>query len=121
MTTATLHTTKRPPLWLFCVLAAALVIPPVVSSTHILDNPHAEAAQIRQCARDPLNLLQIWLNHSGERLNCLIDLGGGKVGDYVLQPCKRGVLEVTAYIIGAGSLREAVEVLIAKGCARVYP
>jgi hypothetical protein len=30
-------------------------------------------------------------------------------------------LEVTAYIIGAGSLREAVEVLIAKGCARVYP
>lgn len=97
----------------------ALAIPQVINSAHA--GLHSEAEIIRQCAADPANLQQIWLNRSGERLNCVIRLPDGRVADYVLQPCKRGVLEITAYIAGNGSLTELVSILASKGCTMVWP
>jgi len=83
---------------------------------------HTEADKIRECFQDPANIKQIWLNSSGERLNCLVDIGNGKVGDLVLQWCKRaGWMEITSYVIGDGTLTEAIRVLRAKICTQVYP
>jgi hypothetical protein len=100
----------------------ALAIPATtrVLHTHV----HEEASMIRQCAEAPENLMQVWLNSSGQRLNCLIDLGGGIVGDLVMQWCKRNGgewMEITAYIIGDGSLIEAIRTMKAKACTKVYP
>jgi hypothetical protein len=114
------HPTPAPFLVLSIVVLAVLAIPTLVQTVHT--SLHTEADQIRQCAEDPTNLNQVWLNSSGERLNCIIDLSGNKVGDYVIQFCRRsGWIEVTAYIIGDGSLARAISVLRAKGCQQVYP
>lgn len=84
-------------------------------------NGHTEADDIR-CSD---NVLAVFTNKSCERFNVLKQLEDGRVGDHVLQPCKRyglkTVLEITAYVIGGGSLDEAIAVLTAKGCTQVWP
>ena len=82
---------------------------------------HDEADAIR-CSND---VLAVFLNKSCERYNVLKQLDDGRVGDQVVQPCKRFgfkmVLEITSYVIGGGTLEEAVAVLTAKGCTQVWP
>src|SRR5512146_2049149 len=110
---------KPPPAWIFLVLAAALALPMVAASLH--GDAHAEAEAIRQCFRDN-GVIQIWSNSSGERLNCLVQLPDGRIGDRVIQFCKKsGWIEITSYIIGDGSLAETIRVLRAKACQQVYP
>jgi hypothetical protein len=98
---------------------ALLAIPALILSTHAA--LHDETALIRQCAQDPKNLLQVWINSTGQRLNCIVRLPDGRVGDQVIQNCKRGVMEITDYILGGGSLDEAIIILTAKNCVRVWP
>jgi hypothetical protein len=106
-------------LLLMGLMLVALTIPAVTTSTHAA--LHTEADMIRQCFRDG-RIQQIWINSSGERLNCLVDLGDGRVGNEVLQFCRRaGWIEITSYIIGDATLAEAVRVLKAKGCQLIYP
>lgn len=82
---------------------------------------HTEADDIR-CSN---NVLAVFVNKSCERFNVLKELPDGRVGDHVLQPCKRFglkmVMEVTAYVINGGTLEEAIAVLTAKGCTQVWP
>jgi hypothetical protein len=86
----------------------------VITSEHA--SLHPEANVIRECSKDPSKWQQIWINKSLERFNCLIQLPDGTTGNYVLQPCKRGILEITAYIIAGGKLEDWNMVLTAKGC-----
>ena len=82
---------------------------------------HDEADAIR-CSND---VLAVFLNKSCERYNVLKQLDDGRVGDQVVQPCKRFgfkmVLEITSYVIGGGTLDEAIDVMKAKGCTQVWP
>jgi len=82
---------------------------------------HCEADDIRNSTK----VLGVFLNNSGCRYNVLKELPDGRVGDQVVQPCKRFgfkmVLEVTAYVIGGGTLDEAISVMKAKGCTQVWP
>ena len=82
---------------------------------------HAEADAIR-CSN---NVRAVFLNSSGCRFNVLKEMPDGRIGDQVVQPCKRlgfkMVMEVTAYVIGGGSLDEAISVMKAKGCTQVWP
>lgn len=82
---------------------------------------HTEADDIR-CSN---SVLAVFANKSCERFNVIKQLDDGRVGDQVVQPCKRFglkmVMEVTAYVIGGGSLKEAIDVLTAKGCTQVWP
>ena len=82
---------------------------------------HAEAAKIIQCL-EPKNIRQVWINSSGERLNCLVDTGDGKIGDAVIQwSCKRAKwIGITAYQVGDGELGQAMDVLLAKACSMVW-
>jgi hypothetical protein len=96
-------------------LVSVLQVPPVIPSAHA--SLHSEADDIRKCG----NILQIWTNKSCERFNILKRLDDGRVGDQVVQPCKRGLLEITAYIISGGTLEEADAILAAKGCVQVWP
>lgn len=110
------RTTPRFPwLLLFALALAAVVIPPIIRADHA--DLHTEAEDIRCSNR----VLAIFLNKSCERLNVLKELSDGRVGDHVVQPCKRGILEVTAYVIGGGTLDEAIAALLAKGCVQIYP
>ena len=83
---------------------------------------HSEALMIRECAQEPSNLLEIWVNSSGERLNCLIMTPEG-VADYILQfSCRRMVwLEISAFVFKQPTLGEVIRVLRAKGCEPVWP
>ena len=105
------------------LLLITLTIPQVIPNAIPGHAEHDEAAVIRQCAQDPANLLQVWINSSGERLNCLIRLPDGRIGTETIQYSCRKLqwLEVTSYIIGQGELAEAVGVLRAKACTQVYP
>jgi len=82
---------------------------------------HTEADAIR-CSNE---VQAVFVNKSCERYNVLKKLDDGRVGDHVLQPCKRfgfaRLLEITTYVIGGGSLEEAIAVLTAKGCTQVWP
>jgi hypothetical protein len=82
---------------------------------------HDEADDIR-CSN---NVVAVFVNKSCERYNVLKQLDDGRVGDQVVQPCKRFgfkmVMEVTAYVIGGGTLDEAISVMRAKGCTQVWP
>ena len=82
---------------------------------------HTEADDIR-CSN---NVLAVFLNKSCERFNVVKQLPDGRVGDQVVQPCKRFgfkmVLEITSYVIGGGTLDEAIDVMKAKGCTQVWP
>ncbi len=82
---------------------------------------HTEADDIR-CSN---NVLAVFVNKSCERFNVIKELPDGRVGDHVLQPCKKFglkmVLEITAYVINGGTLEEAIAVLTAKGCTQVWP
>lgn len=102
------------------LMLVGLAIPPATATVH--SGLHEEYDLIRSCAADPANLAQVWLNSSGERLNCLVNLPDGKIGNLVLQWCKKsGWIEITAYLIGDGTLKQAVQVLRAKACQQVYP
>lgn len=104
------------PLLALCLIAmAVLALGAIITSAHAAQ--HAEANDIRNCN----NIVEIWLNKSCERFNVLKQLDDGKTADHVIQPCKRGLLEITAYIIGGGTLEEARAVMLAKGCTQVYP
>ena len=82
---------------------------------------HAEADAIR-CSND---VRAVFLNSSGCRFNVLKEMPDGRIGDQVVQPCKRlgfkMVMEVTAYVISGGTLEEAISVMKAKGCTQVWP
>ena len=109
------------------VLAAFKIMPLVFGNVDVQvaysdhAGEHAEADAIR-CSND---VLAVWVNKSCERYNVLKQLDDGRVGDQVVQPCKRFgfkmVLEVTAYVIGGGTLDEAISVMKAKGCTQVWP
>lgn len=121
---ATLHYQRHRFPWMLVILSGLLLvglcIPRAVQSAHAA--LHAEYETIRACAADPANLSQVWLNSSGERLNCLVQLPDGTLGNYVLQFCKNsGWMEITAYLIGDGSLKQAISILKAKACQQVYP
>lgn len=123
MTTISLsHSRGFNPLPLFLIgiimLLVSVVIPQVIESQHAA--LHEEASMIRQCFMDG-KINQVWINSSLERLNCLVDLPDGTVGDRVLQwSCKRlAWIEITAYQLGDGTLGDAVRILKAKGCMRV--
>ena len=98
---------------------ASLALPKVKWTAHA--KAHDEFSQIEQCF-DPGNVLQIWINSSGERHNCLIKLPDGKVGDAVIQWSCRQLqwIGVTAYFIGDAQLSTAIDVLRAKACIRIY-
>jgi hypothetical protein len=117
-------TFSRPSVWLLLlglIVLAALTLPAVLPKLYPTHPDHAESEAIRACAKDPANLMQIWVNASGERLNCLVKLPGDMVGDLVVQTCNRlAWVEITSYILGDGTLTEAVRVLRAKMCQRVY-
>jgi hypothetical protein len=123
MTTCTLNH-NRPNIMpimliLFILALITVALPAVTERAHA--SLHTEADQIRQCYRNG-SINQIWVNSSGERMNCIVDLPDGRVGDLVTQFCKRaGWVEVTAYILGDGSLAEAVRVMTAKNCTKIYP
>lgn len=82
---------------------------------------HDEADDIR-CSN---NVVAVFLNKSCERFNVVKQLPDGRVGNQVVQPCKRFgfkmVMEVTAYVIGGGTMEEAISVMKAKGCTQVWP
>jgi hypothetical protein len=121
MTTLTIERrrTTPPPAWLYLLLLVAITLPVAAASLHA--SAHAEADQIRQCYGDG-RLNQVWINSSGERFNCIVNLPDGRVGDRVMQWCKSsGWVEITAYLIGDGTLAEAVRVLKAKMCTKIYP
>ena len=109
------------------VLAAFKLLPLVFGNVDVQvaysehAGEHAEADAIR-CSND---VLAVWVNKSCERYNVLKQLDDGRVGDQVVQPCKRFgfkmVLEVTAYVISGGTLDEAISVMKAKGCTQVWP
>lgn len=82
---------------------------------------HSEALMIRECAQEPKNLLQIWVNSSGERLNCLIMTPEG-VAAYIIQwSCRRAAwIEISAYMFKHPTVAEAVRIMREKGCQRVY-
>ncbi len=122
MTAIAVTNHNRLPAWPFVIVAlvlgATLVLPQVTATVH--SQLHDEAAIIRQCYADG-KINQIWINSSGERFNCLVDMPDGRIGDQVQQWCKRsGWIIVTSYVIGDGTLAEAVRVLKEKACARVY-
>ena len=131
MTTATMRY-HRPPWWIPIIILAigiaviALAIPQVVPSIHP-EIKHPEAEQIRQCAANPDNWLSIWINSSDQRFNCLIEMPGGQVADYVLQlVCRLEVYkEVTAFIMTDAlknpiSLQRAIQILELKGCKKLW-
>ena len=82
---------------------------------------HDEADAIR-CSND---VRAVFLNSSGCRFNVLKEMPDGRIGNQVVQPCKRFgfkmVLEITSYVIGGGTLDEAISVMKAKGCTQVWP
>lgn len=110
-------TIKTMPLLLLLALfaLALFTLPAVITSPHA--SLHSEADEIRNC-----NTVEaIFLNKSCERFNVLKRLDDDRVGNHVVQPCKRGILEVTAYIIGGGTMEEAIATLTAKGCTQIWP
>lgn len=114
------HSSPRPVLLLALVLIT-LAIPVAYQCAHAA--LHDEASTIRACAEDPANLQRVFLNSSGERLNCLVQLPDGRTGDHVIQWSCRQLrwLEITNYVISDGSLGEAIRTLLNKGCTQVYP
>src|SRR5512146_1600314 len=82
------------------VLLAVLLAVAMVTTVHAL-TAHLEGPEISQCASDPANWLQVWLNSSGDRYNCLVRLGDGRIGDAVRQfSCRRDVwIEVSNYTL----------------------
>jgi hypothetical protein len=110
------------PIIIITIILALFTLPAMKESAHA--NLHAEAAAIRQ-AYDAGCLAQRWVKldlKSGlQRDHCLVTLPDGRIGDRIAQFCKRtGWLETTAFIIGDGSLAEAVAYLAKKACERVY-
>lgn len=100
---------------------AVVTLPAVrnlITTAHSFNHPESE--DVRNCN----NIIQLWLNKSCERLNIIKQLNDGRIGNQVYQPCRRGVIDVTAYIFvkvvsGARvpmTLAEAEAVLKAKGC-----
>ncbi len=116
MNTTLSHPSHKPSVgWITLLVVVAISLAGLIISPHA--NDHDEASVIRGCN----NFLQVWLNKSCERLNVVKGLEDGRVGNHVVQPCKRGLLEITAYIVGGGSLEETVAALVAKGCTQVWP
>jgi hypothetical protein len=105
------------------LMLVTLTMPAVIPNALPGHAEHDEAAVIRACAKDPANLMQVWLNSSGDRLNCLIRLPDGRIGTEVIQFSCRKLqwLEISSYIIGQGDLAAAVGVLRAKACTQVFP
>ena len=104
------------------VFAALKLLPLIFGNVDVqVAGEHDEADAIR-CSND---VLAVFLNKSCERYNVLKQLDDGRVGDQVVQPCKRFgfkmVLEITSYVIGGGTLDEAIDVMKAKGCTQVWP
>ena len=101
------------------VAAVAPVIPKIRWTDHSTN--HAEASEIQQCLK-PENIEQVWINSSGDRLNCLVRTSQG-IGDAVIQWSRRQLcwLGITAYKIGGGDLSVAEEILRAKACTQVWP
>lgn len=109
------------PIFLIVFVIAALVVvaPVIVQAAHAITHP--EGAEISKCAENPGNWIQVWLNSSGQRYNCLVELSDGRIGNAVRQfSCRRDVwIEINNYIIGGGTLEETIGVLLAKGCDRI--
>jgi hypothetical protein len=120
--------------WLLKLIVAALIVfaafklLPLVfgnTSVEVAYSEHAALHTEADAIRCSDNVLAVFVNKSCERFNVIKELPDGRVGDHVLQPCKRfgmkTLLEVTAYVINGGTLEEAVSVLTAKGCTQVWP
>jgi hypothetical protein len=103
------------------LMFVTLTMPAVIPNALPGHAEHDEAAVIRACAKDPANLMQVWINSSGERLNCLVQTPGG-LSNYVVQfSCKRlQWIEITAYLFNKPELGDAVRTLTEKGCSRVW-
>lgn len=102
---------------------ALLALPPVIGRTHA--EAHEEANLIRECYNNG-NLLQRWVRIDPaaglQRDHCLVQLPDGKVGDRIVQFCKNvGWLEITAFVIGDGELKTAIDYLKSKACTQVFP
>lgn len=96
-------------------LEAAFKMPDVIVRP---EHQHDESAAIRNCN----NILSIWLDPKCERFNVLKKLDDGQIGNQVVQTCKRGALEITAYILtGIFNPKDAENILKAKGCTQVLP
>lgn len=104
------------------IILVALAIPAYKASEHMLNSHPDESAIIRQCAGNPDNLVQVWLNSSGQRINCLIKLPDGRLGNLVVQWSCRKLqwAGIAAYIIGDGKLKSAIDVMKAKACTQVW-
>lgn len=101
------------------IQAVALNIPEVQWTDH--SGNHPESDEVKQCLAKG-NIEQVWINSSGERLNCLVNTSKG-IGDAVIQWSKRAGcwLGITAYQIGGGDLASAEGILKAKSCQQVWP
>jgi len=67
----------------------------------------------------------IYINKACQRFTIVKELEAGRYGGQVIQPCKRGVLEITAYIFASAGkpldLKMIDTILKAKGCVKVAP
>lgn len=97
-----------------------LSVPEVYWTDH--SKLHDEAAEVQQCFEQG-NIQQVWINSSGERLNCLVQLPDGRTGDAVIQySCRQAKwLGIVAYVIGDGQIKTAMDILKAKACVAVFP
>lgn len=108
-------------------IAAFVVLPLTIGNTkvNVVYSEHAGLHTEADAIRCSDNILAVFINKSCERYNVIKELPDGRVGNHVLQPCKRfglkTVMEVTAYVINGGTLEEAIAVLTAKGCTQVWP
>ena len=110
-------------LFAFCIFgvcqAVTVALPEIIPNAIPGHPEHSEAQEIRDCK----NVAEIWLNKTCQRFTIVKELEQGRYGGQVVQPCKRGLLEVTAYIFASAGkpldLKMVERILMAKGCSPV--
>jgi len=80
---------------------------------------HGEEAELVANCND---IWKIFGNSCLERLNILKDLGDGRTGNQVIQPCKSGkVIEVTVFIFSILDRDRIENIMKEKGCVELWP
>ena len=102
-------------------LLVGVALPQVIQNALPGHKEHDEAYEIRNC-----NTVEaIWINKSCERHTIIKALDEGKYGGQVVQHCRRGWLEISAYIFQSDGkpldIKVIETILKAKGCTKVAP
>ena len=127
MSTITLSHNRQPSLILPLLLIVGLLLLVAVTIPQVIPNAlpghaeHSEAQEIRNCG----NVAAIYINKTCQRFTIVKELEQGRYGGQVVQPCKRGILEVTVYLFASAGkpldLKMIDVILKAKGCIQVTP